>query len=363
MSAWRPSSGVRPCRGRPCQGRPCQGRGGRVSAAVPRRWPRAGGRCQDAAVPGRAVPVGRRQSVAPRRGDAALGRAATTWDRAQFCSQRISRAPAAAVASVPAFLGCRGSSGGTSARLPRPSTSDQFCLVLRAWQCPQRRSSRSRTVKWVRDQSSAMVVVESGLGTAGLVCTARVEPLQRRLLQGVGPPPQMGHAHHLLAPGDHRGEERVVGVDHVQHRRHRHRPEAGDLAHLTLDRIAPEQRAQVDPGDDLVRARPPGCVGRRRAHAVRQFRPDRGDPADQSCGAATSRTGWTRPTGGPAGPSGAADPAAQRTRRPSRPAIWVAAGGSDGRAVGLGRRGASAVQAPVSPSPERRAISARASAA
>ena len=52
-----------------------------------------------------------------------------------------------------AFLGWRGSSGGTSARLPRPSTRDQFCLVLRAWQCPQSRSSRSSTVKWVRDQS------------------------------------------------------------------------------------------------------------------------------------------------------------------------------------------------------------------
>ena len=103
-----------------------------------------------------------------------------------------------------------------------------------------------------------VVVVESGLGAAGFVGAARVEPLQGRLLQGVGPPPQMGHPHHLLAPGDHRGQERVVGVDHVPHRGHRHRPEAGDLAHLSVDRIAPQPRPQVDPHDDLVRPRPAG---------------------------------------------------------------------------------------------------------
>ena len=138
------------------------------------------------------------------------------------------------------------------------STSDQFCLVLRAWQCPQRRSSRSRTVKWLLGPVETMVVVETGLGAAGLVGAARVEPLQRRLLQGVGPPPQMGHPHQPLAPGHHRGQERVVGVDHVPHRGDRHRPEAGDLAHLSLDRIAPQQRPEVDPYDDLVRPRPAG---------------------------------------------------------------------------------------------------------
>src|SRR5262249_38813068 len=54
------------------------------------------------------------------------------------------------------FLGWRGSSGGTKARRPLPSTSDHPSYVLRAWSCSHMRSSSSRRVWWVRVQSSGL---------------------------------------------------------------------------------------------------------------------------------------------------------------------------------------------------------------
>src|SRR5918994_3681384 len=53
-----------------------------------------------------------------------------------------------------ALRGCLGSSGGTNARLPRPSTSAHFSVVLRSWWWVQSRSSRSKIVVWVLAQSS-----------------------------------------------------------------------------------------------------------------------------------------------------------------------------------------------------------------
>ena len=63
----------------------------------------------------------------------------------------------------------------------------------------------------------------------------------------------MGHPHHRLAPGDHRGQERVGGVDEVAHRGHGHRAEAGQLAHLALDHPAPQQGGEIDPHEERIR--------------------------------------------------------------------------------------------------------------
>ncbi len=74
------------------------------------------------------------------------------------------------------------------------------------------------------------------------------------MLERVGPPSQMGHAHQLPTPRRHRGEERIVALDHVPDGGDRHRPEAGDLAHLAFGGEASQQGVEIDPHDDLGRA-------------------------------------------------------------------------------------------------------------
>jgi hypothetical protein len=150
-----------------------------------------------------------------------------------------------------AWRGCRGSSGETNGRLPRPSTRPQPSRLLRSWWCEHSRSRRSSTVKWLVAQStrwsfSSQVpaahpsAAHVGYSHSSAVCWVAVG-LRPRWATPTTCSPLVTTAARKGSPVSSRSctAETATG------------PEAGDLADLALDGSTPQQRLQVDPHDGL----------------------------------------------------------------------------------------------------------------
>ena len=82
------------------------------------------------------------------------------------------------------------------------------------------------------------------------------QPVKCGLLGGGGAPAQVGHADNVFSSGQYRFQDGVPTVHCVGYRLGADRPEPRDLAHLAVERVAPEHDLVVHPEQDLG----PGCL-------------------------------------------------------------------------------------------------------
>ena len=121
-------------------------------------------------------------------------------------------------------------------------------------------------MRWLVAQSTRWSVSRERHPRTAQGAALRRQPLEGRLLAGVGPPAEMGHAGDLLPVGDHRGQEGVAALQKLPDRGDGHRTHPRDLAHLAFGGPAAQERGEVDAHDHPGPAAPcrsatPGQLG------------------------------------------------------------------------------------------------------